>query len=233
MKLLYGIFGALLSVGGTHIMAMVPAKVGNFWLDAGEHAQLVVSYTIPIKIMDADHKIIESSKKQDFNINLGKLSAFALSPKEMTEKIQDGLSKKFKDMPDQELIKQTGSATFGRDASKWVITLDDKPFESYAKDAVVVNDVKKMETIYAKGVQAKYVEAPVQPAQPQPAIAPTPVLPAGAPLVQAPMTPAPVTPVLVQPTPALPGAPVQPLTPVPQVEAPVALPVPPELMKKD
>lgn len=191
MKLTYGI---LVVVGSVCAMTPPPGNVGNFWVDASGNAELEVSYAMPIKTTGSDNKIVESVKQTPFTVKLGNLATFSMTPKDVTQKIQQGLAQKFKTMNDQDLLKQTGSATFGRDANKWVITLDDKPFDSYTKDAVLSNDINKMKTAYTKGLQAKYVEtstpstSPVTPSTPQ---APVPQVTPGKPVVQGPSQPAP------------------------------------------
>lgn len=151
------------------------AQTGSFQVNAAGQAQLIVHYTVPVKTVGVDGKVVDSVKKEDFIVNLGNLSTFSLSPKEIAQKVEDGLSQKFKNMSDQQLLTQTGLATFGRNGSKWALLLDDKPFESYAKETILVKDANKMKDIYSKGLNAKYTDdAPILNAA-------TPIMPTQAP----------------------------------------------------
>lgn len=146
---------------------------GGFKVDASGNAQLVVNYTVPVKTVGVDGKVIESTKTEDFVVNLGKLENFKLTPKEVAQKVKDGLSQKFKAMSDQDLLTRTGFASFGRDGDKWAIVLDERPFESYPKETVLVNSGDKMKDIYAKGLRATFTPAPqVSPQMSSPASAP-------------------------------------------------------------
>lgn len=136
----------------------------SFEVDAMGNAQLILMYPTHIKTLGSDG--VETFKKEKFRVNLGNLTVFPLSPQQVAQKIKDALVKKFKLMSDRDLVSHAGSSTFGRDVSKWSITLGGQPFESFSKTTALATDVNKMKELYSKGLEAKYDEVANLPSAP-------------------------------------------------------------------
>lgn len=150
-------------------LPMFAQDTASFSMDASGNAQLIVIYPTLIKTSGTDG--VSTFKKEKFTVKLGNLAIFPLSPQEVAQRIKDALVKKFKSMNDKDLLAHAGSSTFGRDVSKWSITLGGQPFESFSKSTALVNDVNKMKELYSKGLEAKYAENVVTPLSPMPSFA--------------------------------------------------------------